>query len=730
MRIRSSAWPFRLGRLLTVGMCLSLCLTPSADALTPLWSQGGHASRVSAVACSRDGALLASASEDFTIKLWSTNGTLLRTLNTAPFPATSLALSPDGTKLVAGTYFGGFASGNIGKPGYSSIPGLGLVYLWQAPDGWTSGNVGLVRVYTNKSGKITSLTFSADSLRFAWGNAAGSNYVCSTTSASVLAGRPGYNTSVGPAAVTSVALSTMGWLLSGCEDNTLRLWNPSWTQVWSSSSAHSSNVTSVAFSPDGDAFVSASLDNTLRLWATNGTLLRTVTGHAGGVTAVAFSPDSAKLASGSADGSIKVWNRADGICLATISAHGSAVTSLDFTPDSSRVLSGGEDAFVRLWSAADGTLLQTLGGQSDYVGAVAVSPDGTLCASAGGGAGIAVRRSVDGSPVVTLAGHTGFVSSLAFAPDSAILASGSGPLDPTIKLWRLRDGALVQTITPGTNGVTALAFSPDGRLLASGADCTEQNISLWAAASGDLVRSMPGHSNGVTALTFSPDGSLLASGGRRFDHAVKIWAVTNGGLVTSLTGHVDTIEAVAFAPDGGTLVSGSSGLNNLRLWKLSDGSVRNFGTGANPVFAVGFSPDGTTLASAERDTIKFWSIATGALSETATYETFRVSCLAYSPNGNLLLIGREDATVVLAANALGALGQPPLTFRGISVGRNNVTTLEGTVQPWTRYAIQSSSDLVNWIFRAWVVSPSNSLAEVSLETGTAPAQFYRALTPP
>ena len=135
--------------------------------------------------------------------------------------------------------------------------------------------------------------------------------------------------------------------------------------MWSSSSAHSSNVTSVAFSPDGDAFASASLDNTLRLWATNGTLLRTFTGHEVGVTAVAFSPDSAKLASGSADGSIKVWNRADGICSATISAHGSAVTSLDFTPDSSRVLSGGEDAFVRLWSAADGTLLQTLGGQSE-----------------------------------------------------------------------------------------------------------------------------------------------------------------------------------------------------------------------------------------------------------------------------------------------------------------------------------------------------------------------------
>lgn len=729
MRTGSPASPVQPGCLCLAGMCLSLCLTPSASALTPVWSVGGHAAKISAVACSRDGDVLASASEDFTIKLWSTNGTLLRTLNTAPVPATSLALSPDGTKLVAGTYFGGFAAGNVGKPGYSSIPGLGLVYLWQAAGGWDSSNVGLVRLYTNKSGKITSLSFSADGLRFAWANAAGSNYVCSTTSASVVAARPGYNTSTGPAAVTSVALSAAGWLLSGCEDRTLRLWNPSWSQVWSSSSSHSSNVTSVAFSPDGDAFVSASLDNTVRLWATNGTLLQTFSGHAAGVTAVAFSGDGHKLASGSADGSIKLWDRAAGTCLTTMPAHGGAVTSLDFTSDSIRVLSGGDDSLVRLWSTADGSLLQTLGGQSQYVGTVAVSPDGTLCASAGGAAGISVRRSADGSPLVTLAGHTAFVSALAFAPDSATLASGGGPLDSTIKLWRLRDGALVHTITPGSNGVTALAFSPDGKLLASGGDCTEQSICLWAAASGDLVRSLPGHSNGVTTLAFSPEGNLLASGGRRFDHAVKVWALTNGTLARSLTGHADNIEAVAFAPDGNSLVSGSSGLNNLRVWELSSGSFRNFGTGANPVFAVGFSPDGTTLASAERDTINFWSVATGALSETARHETFRISSLAYSPNGNWLLVGREDATVLLARNGPGALGQPPLTFRGILVGRD-ATTLQATVQPWTRYVIESSTDLDKWQFHTVVSSPSNSVVLPDPEIGISPTRFYRAQTPP
>ncbi len=682
MKNQPPASSIRLSQVSIAAFCLC-CLWPRpANALNLLWSKGGHASRVSAVACSQDGTLLAAASEDFTVKLWSTNGTLLRTLNTAPAPATSLALSPDGTKLAIGTYFGGVASGNAGRFGYSSIPGIGLVYLWQAPDGWTSSGVGLVRVYTNKSGKITSLAFSADSSRLAWGNAAGSNIVCSVTSASVLATRPGYNTSVGPAAVTSVALSAAGWLLSGCEDKTLRLWNSAWGQVWNSTSSHSSNVTSVAFSSDGASFVSASLDGTVRLWSTNGALIGTFEGHKAEVTAVAFGPDGTQLASGSVDGTIKLWDRAAGTCLFTISAHSGAVSSLSFTPDSTRLLSGGEDASVRLWSSRDGALVQNIGWERGYIGVVSFSPDGKLCASAGGASGLCVHRSADGAPVVTLPAHKEFVSALAFAPDSSILASGGGPLDPTIKLWRLRDGSLVRTITPGTNGVTALAFSPDGNLLASGGDCTEQAVSLWAVGTGALVRSLAGHTNGVTALAFSPDGTLLASGGRRFDQAVKIWAVKDGGLLSSLIGHANNIEALAFSPDSKFVASGSSGANSLMVWQLSDGSFRSFGTSSNPVLALGFSPDGTNLASAERDTIKFWSVQTGELGETATQETFRVSCLAFSPNGNLFLIGREDALVVLYANSRGALDQAPLKFLDFTppiVNRRGILSLRATM---------------------------------------------------
>jgi len=705
---------------------LGLAILPaSVEAFpAPQWMQGGHAARITGVACSPDGTMIASSSEDGTLKLWSTNGTLLRTLNTLPYATTALAWSPDGTKIAAGTYYGGY---------YYGTPGLGLTYLWQAPSGWTAANVSLVRISTNLYGKVTALAFNPGSLWLASGCETGSNFVTSVSDGSLVATRPAYNTSVEPAAVTSVAFSTNGLMASGCEDGTICVYNPnsSWNLAWSSTTAHTTNVTSVAFSPDGLYLATASLDQTVKIWSTTSwACLQTLTKHTNGASSVAFSPDGQKIVAGGVDGTVSVWNRANGTRLLTIAAHALPVTSTAFTPDGTRVISASDDDTIRIWSATNGAAILTLGGQRDYVGTVAFSPDGTLCASAGGDETIQVRNAISGALARTLPGHTDYVSAITFSADSTVLASGGGALDPTIKLWRLSDGAVLHTISATTNGVTALAFSPDGTILASGGDCTERSIQLWNATNGVLLRTLAGHTNGVTALAFSPDGNFLASGGRRFDNVIKIWSVTNGTLTQSLYGHSNNIESVAFAPNGGCVAAGSSGTNALKVWQLSDGSSRNFGSGTNPVFAVVFSPDGATLAAVDQNTVQFWNVAAKTLNQTYTQETVRPSSIAYSPNGNLLLCGREDGTVTMSTNSPGALGQPPLAFTFLQADARGATTIRASVQPWTHYVLSSSTNLADWSFLTLAASGSNTLTMAGPFVNNAPANFFRATTPP
>jgi energy-coupling factor transporter ATP-binding protein EcfA2 len=71
---------------------------------------------------------------------------------------------------------------------------------------------------------------------------------------------------------------------------------------------HNGSVNSVSFSPDGKTLVSGSDDNTIKLWnVETGKEIRTLKGHDNWVRSVNFSPDGKTLVSGSDDKTIKLW---------------------------------------------------------------------------------------------------------------------------------------------------------------------------------------------------------------------------------------------------------------------------------------------------------------------------------------------------------------------------------------------------------------------------------------
>ncbi len=111
----------------------------------------GHSGAVESIAISRDGRLLASASDDRTIKLWSLpDGALRETLTGHSGAVESVAISPDGRLLASG-------SGETYRGTTALDTGvLGIVKLWSLPDGH------LLETIVGHSRLVSSLAISPD----------------------------------------------------------------------------------------------------------------------------------------------------------------------------------------------------------------------------------------------------------------------------------------------------------------------------------------------------------------------------------------------------------------------------------------------------------------------------------------------------------------------------------------------------------------------------------------
>ena len=543
----------------TFGSVLSVALSPNGKLLAAgtvngevrIWQMGTrrllhtwkcHSDWVRSVAFSADGKLLASGSHDQTIRIWDVDS------------GQGVGLLRGHENRVRAVAFGLLD----GKLLLASSSDDKMVIIWDAQKSEC------IHKLPGHSDKINAIAFSPDNRTLISVSHDETIRLWDVEGGYLLQKLHGHN-----GWLWSVAFSSSTRFTCGNEDGTISVWDMSTsngmptftcTQVLT---GHSARVHTTSFVSNNKAIlISGSDDETVRIWNMNTGRSQSLTGHSNGVRSC-VSHDGIIIVSGSDDETVRIWDANKNQCLYTLQGYSGWVYSVAFNSHSAPLLaSGGEDKHVRLWDATSGKRLPSLDKHTHRVRAVAFSSDNSRIASASDDQTVRIWETETGMCLHIIEAHLSRVLSVTWSPDGNFLASSSE--DQKIYLWDTHTYERLGVFSGHTGRVYSVRFSPDSAFLISGGD--DKVIRLWEVSTRKCVREMRGHSRRICSLTYTTDGQLFASASE--DRTARVWTST-GEPVYTISGHNGKISSISAF--GSTMFATGSYDGTIKLWNSQTG---------------------------------------------------------------------------------------------------------------------------------------------------------------
>lgn len=346
----------------------------------------------------------------------------------------------------------------------------------------------------------------------------------------------------------------------------------------------------------------------------------------------------------------------------------SSTEALLVSPDQRQIATLSHDKVIQLWDYETGEPLCALRNPGQKVRSIAFSSGGQYLAAGDVNGSVTIWHLRDSKVVATFVGHAAPVTSLAVAANGEYIVSGGE--DNTLKFWRL--GAILppeeQASGPAAAiarcdsddytddaqqredfGITKIAFSPGGRSRAYGH--ANGSVLIVAEEPGKDAPSRPrlvrltGHGGPITDLAYS-NWDTLISGSK--DETVRVWSRHEDlwGLETTLRSFAAIVTAVAASPAHRETVASGGGDGSITLWHIASSKpCATFRKHSSRVTGLAFSADGKVLLSGSSDrTVRLWSVESRRLIAAIECRA-AISCLACSEEGTYFATGDVSGDV-------------------------------------------------------------------------------------
>lgn len=502
-----------------------------ADSGRLLHTLKGHTDKIRSIVFSADSKMLASGSEDKSIRLWdTTTGKPLRQIKHNQRVG-KIAFSPDG-KILASIDMRKVVS--EGGGGYW-LP-RNIIHLWDT----TSGK------------ELRQLAM------------------------------PVHETMpLDPAGFSCLRFSSDGKMLAtGGFDGVVRLWDPATGKELRRFPGFSFSLCAIGFAPDGKTLAVAEGNAVIRLLRlSDGKDVVNYIGHQDRITSIRVMPDCQIVVTLSADGTVRFWDALTGRERRRRAIESYYPRFTQFAADGRAYITAERDRTYRLHDLESGKELTVLRGPQALFPCV-LSPDRKTLASADAKNMVRLIDPATGAVRRTLMKVKAYVSGMAFAADGRTLVVWDGHRIATV--WDVASGKKrrqfnlpAERLGPMSSGIQTLpyaaALSSDGRLLAvclQPYDAEHVKLPIFDTGSGKEIAHFITDKDSAETMAFSPDGKSLAWAGWRNGTIIHIGEIATGRERLQFKGHRESIRVLTFSPDGKMLISGSRDTTAL-VWDLT-----------------------------------------------------------------------------------------------------------------------------------------------------------------
>lgn len=238
----------------------------------------------------------------------------------------------------------------------------------------------------------------------------------------------------------------------------------------------------------------------------------TFQGHSKDIFTVEFSPDGKSVITASKDNTVRIWDVATGKCKMSITGENDFNTSASFSPDGKNIAIASRDKFIHIVDSATGKEVRRLDGQSFIVESVTYSPNGLRLASVSRDDILQVWDIEKKKSIFSQKGAYVYYSpkyninrltSNIFSPD------GNNILilhEDFIQVWDIENKSS-QKIIDYEGKITSAIYSPSGDFVMAVSD--DNCIYLWDSSTLKLINKFYEEKGNIKTVYFTPDGSSI-----------------------------------------------------------------------------------------------------------------------------------------------------------------------------------------------------------------------------